>query len=499
MPTSAAVLGVDSSTQSTKTAIVDAHSGRILAVGRAPHAVHGEAGIRESDPESWWEALRASAGAALAESGVAPSAVVGIAVAGQQHGLVVLDAAGRPLRPAMLWNDTRSAPQAIALTEALGGPAAWLERTGSVPVASMTATKWQWLREHEPETAGRTAAVRLPHDFLTERLSGTAATDPGDASGTCWYSTRTRAYDPGLLELIGLDAALLPVVAAGGATRVGSLTVRAAEFLGLRPGIAVAAGTGDNMAAAVGLGLGAEGLLDHPVISLGTSGTVFAATRTRPATAGLAGFAGADSTYLPLGCTLNCTLAVDKVAGLFGLDREDTEPGGQTVMLPYLDGERSPDLPHASGVLTGLRHHTTPQQILGAAYEGAAFSLLRALDDLHAVAGLDPAGPAVRERPLRLIGGGTKGRAWVGTIRRLSGRPLVLPAAGELVASGAAALAAGAAWGDDPVRVATAWGAGRGEELPATERDEAAWHRIEGVLADASGTPRAPGLLRDAR
>ncbi|WP_329286918.1 xylulokinase [Streptomyces sp. NBC_00691] len=490
MPITPVVLGVDSSTQSTKTAVVDAHSGRILAVGRAPHAVRGEAGARESDPESWWDALRASVGAALTESGVAPSAVAGIAVAGQQHGLVVLDAAGRPLRPAMLWNDTRSAPQAMALTEALGGPAAWLERTGSVPVASMTATKWQWLREHEPETADRAAAVRLPHDFLTERLSGAAATDPGDASGTSWYSTRIRAYDRDLLDLIGLDAALLPTVAAGGAERVGSLTARAAECLGLRPGIAVAAGTGDNMAAAVGLGLGAEGLLDHPVISLGTSGTVFASTRNRPATAALAGFAGADGTYLPLGCTLNCTLAVDKVADLLGLGREDAEPGGETVMLPYLDGERSPDLPHASGLLTGLRHATTPRQILGAAYEGAAFSLLRTLDDLHAVANLDPAGPAVRERPLRLIGGGARGRTWVETIRRLSGRPLVLPQAGELVASGAAALAAGAAWGDDPVRVATSWGAGRGAELPARVRDEAAWHRLEGVLAGASGLVR---------
>ncbi|MFJ8660547.1 xylulokinase [Streptomyces sp. NPDC093795] len=485
--TSPAVIGVDSSTQSTKTVVIDAESGRILAVGRAAHTVTGEGGARESDPEGWWAALRTSLGAALDASGVSPAAVRGIAVAGQQHGLVVLDAAGRPLRPAMLWNDTRSAPQAEALTASLGGADAWLERTGSVPVASMTATKWQWLREHEPATAERAAAVRLPHDFLTERLSGVAATDPGDASGTCWYDTRTGSYDLTLLDLVGLDPALLPTVATSGAERVGSLTSAAAAFLGLRPGIPVAAGTGDNMAAAVGLGLGGAGLLDHPVVSLGTSGTVFTATRARPSAAGLAGFAAADGTYLPLGCTLNCTQAVDKVASLLGLDREDVQPGEHVVVLPYLDGERSPDLPRAAGLLTGLRHATTSRQILGAAYEGAVFTLLRVLDEIYAATGLDPHAPDVRERPLRLIGGGAKGAAWIETVRRLSGRPVVMPDGEELVAVGAAALAAGAAWGEDPVKTAAGWGGGRGRELPAVRRDVAAWQRIEAALAEGSG------------
>ncbi|MFD8828160.1 FGGY family carbohydrate kinase, partial [Streptomyces sp. NPDC059605] len=165
MPPRTVVIGVDSSTQSTKAAFVDAGSGRLLAVGRAPHRVDGEAGARESDPEGWWRALCDAVAAGLAESGAAGSEVTGIAVAGQQHGLVVLDRSGRPSRPAMLWNDTRSAPQAAALTAALGGPDAWTARTGSVPVASVTASKWQWLRENEPEHAASAAAVRLPHDF----------------------------------------------------------------------------------------------------------------------------------------------------------------------------------------------------------------------------------------------------------------------------------------------------------------------------------------------
>ncbi|WP_406064559.1 FGGY family carbohydrate kinase [Streptomyces sp. NBC_01077] len=532
MPTSrSVVIGVDSSTQSTKAVAVDADTGELLALGRAPHTVTGSAGARESDPEEWWTALVTAVRAAVRDAGVPADAVTGIAVAGQQHGLVTLGADGRPLRPALLWNDTRSAPQAAALAARLGGPAAWLERTGSVPVASMTAAKWQWLRAHEPQHAAAVAGVRLPHDHLTERLAGVAVTDPGDASGTCWYGTAAgtydhedvtgasarrdlpgahdgasgahdsrsgdhdgtgpaRAYDREILDLIGLDPALLPAVAPGGATRVGTLTQAAAEALGLPRTVVVAAGTGDNMAAAVGLGLGGAGLLDHPVVSLGTSGTVFAATHTRPADPGLAGFAATDGAYLPLGCTLNCTLAVDRFATLLGLDREDAAPGGGggVVVLPYLDGERTPDLPHASGLVTGLRHSTDPRSVLGAAYEGAAFTVLRALDHLLAACGLDPADPAVRDRPLRLIGGGARGRAWTETVRRLSGRPLIVPAADELVALGAAALAAGAVTGADPVALTTAWGTGSGEVLPPVGRDEETWNRIEGVLAAATPT-----------
>ncbi|MGW2813684.1 xylulokinase [Streptomyces sp. NPDC001415] len=488
MPHSPVVIGVDSSTQSTKALFVDAVTGRTLAVGRAPHRVDGSAGARESDPEQWWQALREAVAAGLKESGAPASAVTGIAVAGQQHGLVVLGQGHRPLRPALLWNDTRSAPQAAALTAELGGPHAWTARTGSVPVAAVTAAKWRWLRENEPSTADRCTAVRLPHDFLTERLTGVAVTDPGDASGTGWYSTATGAYDPEILQLLGLDAELLPSVAATGGARVGTLTAYAADALGLPSGVAVAAGTGDNMSAAVGLGLGGAGLLDHPVLSLGTSGTVFAATRTRPADPALSGFASADGSYLPLACTLNCTLAVDRIATLLSLDRDDTAPGGEAVLLPYLDGERTPDLPHASGLLTGLRHATTPQQLLGAAYEGAAVTVLRALDEVLRACGLAPDSPAVAARPLRLIGGGAQGRTWVDTVRRLSGRPLVIPTGTELVAVGAAALAASAVSGADPVAIAQEWGAGSGTELPPVERDLEAWERIVSVLDSAAAS-----------
>ncbi|MGW8724569.1 xylulokinase [Streptomyces sp. NPDC055808] len=486
MPHSPVVIGVDSSTQSTKALFADAVTGRTLAVGRSPHRVTGSAGARESDPEQWWHALCDAVAAGLKESGAPASAVRGIAVAGQQHGLVVLGRDRRPLRPALLWNDTRSAPQAAALAATLGGPEAWTARTGSVPVAAVTAAKWRWLRENEPSTAERCTAVRLPHDFLTERLTGVAVTDPGDASGTGWYSTANGTYDTEILQLLGIGPELLPHVARTGGATVGTLTPEVAEALGLPATTVVAAGTGDNMSAAVGLGLGGAGLLDHPVLSLGTSGTVFAATRTRPTNPALNGFASADGNHLPLACTLNCTLAVDRIATLLGLDRDDAAPGGEAVLLPYLDGERTPDLPGASGLLTGLRHATTPQQLLGAAYEGAAVTVLRALDEVLSACGLDPASAAATSRPLRLVGGGAQGRTWVETVRRLSGRPLVLPTGTELVAVGAAALAASAATGADPVTLARDWGAGRGRELPPVERDMEAWDRISGVLDRAA-------------
>jgi xylulokinase len=492
-----AVLGVDSSTQATKVLLVDVADGTVLGAGRAPHAVTGTDGARESDPEEWWTALVtatrqaiASAGSAVsggsagsaAEIGAAGSRgrveVVGIAVGGQQHGLVTLDGGGRPVRPAMLWNDTRSAADAEALTGALGGPEAWAASTGTVPVASVTATKWSWLRRNEPGAAKATAAIRLPHDFLTERLSGAAVTDRGDASGSGWWSTATGSYDRKILGLpaLELDAALLPEVL-GPTASAGPVRAAVLDELGLSGEVLVGPGTGDNMAAALGLGAPAG----QPVMSLGTSGTVYAVTAARPADPSgiVAGFADAAGGFLPLACTLNCTLAVDRIAALLGLDREAVEPGGEVVLLPYLDGERTPNLPAAAGTLTGLRHDTTPGQLLRAAYEGAAYSLLAALDGIGTATGEPLAGG----EPILLIGGGAKGGAWRDTIRRLSGRPLVVPEQQELVAFGAAVQAAAVATGDDPVAVARRWHTQRGTSHEALPRDDAARDRLATALA----------------
>ncbi|MEO3755379.1 xylulokinase [Streptomyces sp. B6B3] len=467
------VVGVDSSTQSTKVLVVDSATGSVVARGQAPHVVTAE---HDSDPEQWWQAL----GQALEECGAPVRQAAAVAVAGQQHGLVTLDADGRPVRNALLWNDTRSAPQRDRLLDELGGPAAWAERIGSVPAPSFTVTKWAWLRENEPEAAAATRAVRLPHDFLTGRLTGQdvtgGTTDRGDASGSGWWSTASQHYDAEILEHVGLEAGLLPRVVGAGEP---AGTVRSG--LPLPEGILVAGGTGDNMAGALGLGL----VPGRPVLSLGTSGTVYAVSERRPADPSgiVAGFADAGRGWLPLACTLNCTLAVDRIAALLGREREDVEPGGDAVLLPFLDGERTPDLPYATGLVHGLTHRTTGGHLLQAAYDGAVFALLRALD---LVLGED----AATDEPILLIGGGARGTAWRETVRRLSGRPVQVPQAEELVALGAAAQAAGLLLGRDPAQVARDWDTAAGPALPAVARDDAALERLARTLTDADALLR---------
>ncbi|MFE5916895.1 xylulokinase [Streptomyces sp. NPDC056468] len=463
------VVGVDTSTQSTKALVVDASTGQVVASGQAPHTVSSGA-ARESDPRQWWDALCE----ALRQCGDAAHEAAAVSIGGQQHGLVTLDDRGEPVRPALLWNDVRSAPQARRLTEELGGAKFWAERTGSVPAASFTVTKWAWLAENEPESVRATKAVRLPHDYLTERLTGQGTTDRGDASGTGWWASGTESYDEEILARVGLDPAMLPRV-----VRPGEIagTVRDSHELPFSKGTLVAPGTGDNAAAALGLGL-RPGM---PVLSLGTSGTVYAVSRRRPAdpTGTVAGFADAHGDWLPLACTLNCTLAVDRLATLLGLDREAVEPTTGLTLLPYLDGERTPNLPNASGLLHGLRHDTTAGQLLQAAYDGAVHALLGALDLV-----LDE--DADRSAPLLLIGGGARGTAWQETVRRLSGRPVQVPEARELVALGAAAQAAGLLTGEDPAAVARRWNTTRGPVLDAVERDDETLARISGVLSDAA-------------
>lgn len=424
-------------------------------------------GARETHPEVWEAALHS----ALSRTGRAGD-VHAISIAGQQHGLVVCDGAGTPLRPALLWNDTRSAPQAGRLTRSHGHQW-WASRVGVIPVASVTVTKWAWLVEHEPHLARRAARVGLPHDWLTQRLTGAHTSDRGDASGTGWWSVTAGGYVPEVLAAVGLDPGLLPDVL-GPEERAGAVGTAAAEATGLRAGTPVAVGTGDNMAAALGLG----SQVGIPVVSLGTSGTAFTVS-TRPAadpSGTVAGFADAERGHLPLACTLNCTLAVDRHAGWLGLERDQVAERTTVVSLPYLDGERTPDLPSASGLLVGLRHRTSREEVLLAVYEGAAASLVEALGalDTHS-SGLDPAAPLV------LIGGGARGRAWQDVLLRLSGRPLRIPEPAEFVAIGAAAQAAALLTGETAGEVGARWGHGQGRELGAVARDDEALGRIAEV------------------
>ncbi len=430
------VAGIDSSTQSCKVLVREASTGALVRSGRAAHPDGTEV-----DPQAWWDALLSAVDAA---GGL--DDVQAVAVGGQQHGMVCLDEAGAVVRPALLWNDTRSADAATDLIADLGGGdagrTAWADAVGLVPVASFTVTKLRWLAEHEPENAARTAAVCLPHDWLTWQLAGAPGledlvTDRGDASGTGYWSPRTGDYRRDLLELaLGHDVVLPRVL--GPAERAGSTT----------HGAALGPGTGDNAAAA--LGLGAEP--GDVVVSVGTSGVACAVT-TNPVsdrTGTVAGFADATGRYLPLVATLNAARVVDAVAALLRASLDEVSelalrapPGaGGLVLVPYLEGERTPDRPESTGALHGLRLSTaTPRHLARAAVEGMLCGLADALDALQ--------DNGVRVQRIILVGGGARSEA----VRRIAptvfGAPVTVPSAGEYVADGAARQAAWVLAGSD--------------------------------------------------
>ena len=446
--------------------IVDTDDGRVVAAGSERHPVEGEDGARQTDPRQWERSLAT----ALAQTGLADE-VVAVSIAAQQHGLVVLDGAGRPLCPAPLWNDTRSAPDARAVVDAIGGPAAAASRVGSVLSAAFTVAHWAWLRRTQPEVAAAARHVLLPHDYLSFRLTGKPSTDRSDVSGTGWWSPADGDYAGDVLALgpVQLDLDHLPPVLPSDGV-AGEVTANLAQDFGLRPGTPVACGAGDNAAAGLALDL-APG---EAAISLGTSGTVYAIA-TEPSadpTGTVAGFASADGRFLPLACTINATLAVDRTCDWLGLEREDVVPSDGVVFLPWLGGERTPNVPQASGTVTGLRYSTDRRALLQAAYEGAVATLLDAESALNQWA------PQDASSPLLLIGGGARGRAWQETVLRLSGRPVVVVQLAELVAYGAAIQAAALVAGSPVAAVARSWPGRQGQRLEPVQRDHAAMARI---------------------
>ncbi len=451
------VAGVDSSTQSTKVQVRDLHSGEIVAESSAPHTSTNPP-RSEQDPEEWWQALLQ----ALSAVSECLGDVVSISVAAQQHGLVVLDSDCRVIRPAKLWNDTESAPEARALTESLGADG-WARACGSVPVPAFTITKLAWLAAHEPDAFSRVSRVMLPHDYLTWRLTDAFVTDRGDASGTGWWDPASETYRLDLLELVAkrddwLD--LLPHVL-GPTEAAGEIAPGEAASTGLRNQTLVGPGTGDNMAAALGLGLRPG----DAVISLGTSGTAYAVS-SQPAndsSGAVAGFADASGRYLPLVCTLNATKVTDTVAQWLGMSREEfaaeamsaTPGSGGVVLVPYFDGERTPNLPDATGSWSGLRNSTSRADLARSAHEGVVCSMLDALDKLK------DAG-ARADRRLYLIGGGSKSEAYRHITADLHGRSVIVPRATETVAAGACVQAAWMA-GHQIGEIAGEWGLGEGE------------------------------------
>ncbi|MGB0101735.1 MAG: xylulokinase [Nocardioides sp.] len=419
------VAGIDSSTQSCKVVVCDAETGEQVRSGSAPHPEGTEV-----HPDHWWEALQQAIAAAGGLDDVAA-----ISVGGQQHGMVCLDETGEVVRPALLWNDTRSAQAALDLIDELGGPDAWVDAVGLVPVASFTVTKLRWLRDAEPENAARTVAVCLPHDWLTWKLSGAASldtlvTDRGDASGTGYWSPLTEEYRRDLLELgLGHDVILPRVV---GPAEEAARTP-AGQLLG--------AGTGDNAAAALGLGAVAGDV----VLSIGTSG-VACAVADEPVgdvSGAVAGFADATGRFLPLVATLNAARVLDAATRMLGTDHAGLSDlalsapagAGGLALVPYLEGERTPNRPDATGAIHGLRLETaTPAHLARAAVEGMLCGLADAVDAVRALG--TPVDRVV------MVGGAARSAAVREIASAVLGVPVTVPPPGEYVARGAARQAA---------------------------------------------------------
>lgn len=441
------VAGVDSSTQSCKVVIRDLETGAVVRTGRAPHPDGTSV-----DPAAWWEALLV----ALREAGGLAD-VAAISVGGQQHGMVALDASGEVIRDALLWNDTRSADSARALIEEFGAQDL-ADRTGLVPVASFTSTKLRWLRDAEPDNAARVAAVALPHDWLTWRLRGYGpaassplgpdldqlTTDRSDASGTGYWSAASGEYDRDLLTAaLGHDAVVPRVLQPGESAGTVHGSLAGADTCVVGPG------AGDNAAAALGLGAS----VGDVVISLGTSGTVFAVTEqgfTDP-TGIVAGFASASGEHLPLVCTLNASRVLDAFARVLGVGYEElgalalaAEPGaGGLTLVPYFEGERTPNLPDATATLSGMTlTNMTRENIARAAIEGMLAAQAVGLDAILSA--------GVTASRALLVGGSAQNRAVQAIAAQVLDVPVEVPEPGEYVAAGAAVQAAWALTGARP-------------------------------------------------
>lgn len=443
------VAGVDSSTQSTKVEVRDVDTGQVAAIGRSEHLAVTPP-CSEQDPRSWWTAFE------TAWTDIGEPTVQAISVGGQQHGMVALDSKDRPVHAAKLWNDTESTTDAQWLIDQLGTAGAWADATGSVPVAAFTITKLSWLHRTHPDAWKRLARVLLPHDYVTHRMTGSYTTDRGDASGTGYWSPSEGRYRPDLLAMIDDDRdweAALPAV-------LGPL-----EVAGEWRSAVIAPGSGDNMAAALGVGLRPG----DAMVSIGTSGTVSAvsAAPTADPTGAVAGFADATGRFLPLVCTSNAAKVLDTVRHVMGVDREtfdrlalSAEPGGP-VLLPYFDGERTPYRPDATGSISGLRTDLSREQFARAAVDGVACGLLDGLDALREYASVDGR--------LVLVGGGARSTALRAVIAGLAGMPVIIADVDEAVATGAAVQAAAVFEQVDHALIQDRWGLGSGRPVDGVD------------------------------
>jgi xylulokinase len=432
-------LGIDCGTQSLKTLALDSETGDVLAAAsRAYDLVPGlPPGHLEQNPEIWWSALEETVAAVLRELGPRKAGVAAIAVSGQQHGFVPLDEADRVIRPAKLWCDTSTAAQCDELRSALGGREAVIALAGNDILPGFTAPKILWLKQHEPANYARLAKVALPHDFLNLRLTGALRMEFGDASGTALLDVRRREWCEPVCRAI--DPALMDKLPPVGSSRepCGLLRPELASAWGLGS-VTVGAGGGDNMMAAIGTGNVRPGSV---TASLGTSGTIFACTDRPVVDPGgeIAAFCDSNDRWLPLLCTMNVTVATEAFRRLFGWDHDAMEreiaavPAGADglVFLPYLQGERTPDLPRGCGVLHGMTTaNATPAHLARAAMEGVTLGMAYGLRRMESL--------GVRPSEIRLTGGGSKSAVWRRICADVFGVPVVTMRSAEGAALGAA-------------------------------------------------------------
>jgi xylulokinase len=408
------LIGIDSGTQSTKALVVDARSGKVCGSGSASYGLIAglPAGAKEQDPETWRAALVKSVKLALKEAKATAGEVVAISVSGQQHGFVPMDKSGAVIRPAKLWCDTTTTAECAEITQSLGGAKGAIRAVGNAVLPGFTAPKILWLRKNEPENYARLATVLLPHDYLNWWLTGGMFMEFGDASGSALMDVRKRRWSEAAIQAIDPElSGKLPTLSSSDQP-AGQLRAEAAKALGLNAGVLVAAGGGDNMMGAIGTGNTRQGVV---TASFGTSGTIYACSE-RPVVdpAGeIAAFCDSTNRWLPLLCTMNVTVATEMVRKDFDLDHAAFEkaaakaPAGSDglVLLPYLEGERTPNIPDGTGVFLGVRPATfDAPHFARATMEGVTMGMnygLRRLAEL-----------GVSAKQVRATGGGAKSKLW---------------------------------------------------------------------------------------
>ncbi|MEI6860823.1 MAG: xylulokinase [Verrucomicrobiota bacterium] len=435
-------IGIDSGTQSVKAVVLDLDTRKVVAEARAPHNLIGglPVGHMEQHPQEWAAALDTVILEVAAK--VDRARVRGIGVSGQQHGFVPLDAQGAVIRPAKLWCDTSTTAECALITKKLGGPKAAIRQTGNLILPGFTAPKILWLKRHEPANYARLRHVLLPHDWLNFHLTGNYFMEFGDASGTALMDVRKRTWSDATLKAIDKNLAdFLPSLSASHEA-AGTLRPALARKYGLPDEVVVSAGGGDNMMGAIGTGNVAPGVV---TASFGTSGTIYASAN-KPVVdpqGEIAAFCSSAGGWLPLLCTMNVTTVTEHARTLLGQDHAALNAAvaaapagaGGLVLLPYLAGERTPNVPDGSGVLLGLNgQNFTPAHFARAAMEGATMGMNYGLRRLAAL--------GVKAREIRVTGGGAKSPVWRQIMADIFGVPVVAMVEDEGAALGGALQAA---------------------------------------------------------